>query len=114
MLGDDFADAVLPLLILLPGAWATDVTQVFTTSLTSFNRPGDASKAQVAAAVATAIGLITLLSPYGIIGAAITTTVSYWVGLVVHVFYWRRLVGQVQRGEATGHTESVESPQDAS
>ena len=114
VLGDDFADAVLPLLILLPGAWATDVTQVFTTSLTSFNRPGDASKAQVAAAVATAIGLITLLSPYGIIGAAITTTVSYWVGLVVHVFYWRRLVGQVQRGEATGHTESVESPQDAS
>lgn len=113
VLGEDFADAVLPLLILLPGAWATDVTQVFTISLTSFNRPGDASKAQLAAAVATAVGLITLLSPYGIIGAAITTTVSYWVGLIVHVFYWRRLVGQVQRGEATGHTEAIDEPQDA-
>ena len=111
--GEDFRDAVIPLLILIPGAWATDVTQVFTTSLTSFNRPGDASKAQLAAAVATVIGLITLLSPYGIIGAAITTTVSYWVGLLAHVFYWRRLVGQVQRGEATGHTESIDQPQDA-
>lgn len=107
VLGDTFEDAVLPLLILLPGAWATDVNQVLGTALSSFNRPEDASKAQVASAVATAIGLVTLLSPYGIIGAAITTTLSYWVGLIVTAYYWRRLVGQVRRGEATGHTEKI-------
>lgn len=112
-LGDGFQASVLPLLILLPGAWATDVTQVYTTALTSFNRPADASKAQLAAAAATVIGLITLLSPYGIIGAAITTTISYWVGLLAHVFYWRRLAGQVGRGEVTGHTERIEDPQRA-
>lgn len=108
VLGEKFSDAVLPLMILLPGAWATDVTQVLTTALSSFNRPEDSSKAQIASAIATVIGLATLLSPYGIIGAAITTSISYWVGLVVSLYYWRRLVGQVRRGEATGHTERVE------
>ena len=108
LLSDNFDDAVLPLMILLPGAWATDVNQVLGTALSSFNRPEDASKAQVASGVATAIGLIVLLSPYGIIGAAITTTVSYWVGLIVSAYYWRRLVRQVHRGEATGHTEKIE------
>jgi len=106
--GGDFEGAILPLMILLPGAWATDVTQVYTTALTSFNRPVDASKAQIAAAIATAIGLVTLLSPFGIVGAAITTTLSYWVGLIVSWFYWRRLAGQVERGEVTGHTERIE------
>lgn len=109
ILSDRFADAVLPLMILLPGAWATDVTQVYTTALTSFNRPADASKAQIGAGIATVVGLVTLLSPYGIIGAAITTTISYWVGLIISAFYWRRLVGKVRRGEATGHTESMEA-----
>lgn len=108
VLGDRFAGAVLPLMILLPGAWATDVSQVLTTALSSFNRPQDGSKAQIASAIATAIGLITLLSPFGIIGAAITTSISYWVGFIALVFYWRRLIGQVRRGEATGHTERVE------
>lgn len=108
VLGEKFEDAVLPLMILLPGAWATDVNQVLSTALSSFNRPEDASKAQVAAAVATAVGLIALLSPYGIIGAAITTSASYWVGLIASGYFWRRLIGQVRRGEATGHTERVE------
>ena len=109
VLGDDAQGAVLPLMILLPGAWATDVTQVYTTALTSFNRPGDASKAQIAAAIVTAIGLATLLSPFGIVGAAVTTTVSYVVGLLVSIFYWRRLRGRVVRGEATGHSEPIEA-----
>ena len=108
LLSENFEDAVFPLMILLPGAWATDVTQVLTTALSSFNRPQDASKAQIASAIATAIGLVVLLSPLGIIGAAITTSVSYWVGLIVSAYYWRSLVGQVRRGEATGHTETIE------
>lgn len=108
VLGDRFEGAVLPLMILLPGAWATDVSQVLITALSSFNRPQDGSKAQIASAVATAIGLIVLLSPLGITGAAITTSISYWVGLIALYFYWWRLVGQVRRGEATGHTERIE------
>ena len=98
----------MPLLILIPGAWATNMTQVVTMALTSFNRPEDASKAQIASGIATVVGLATLLRPYGIIGAAITTTVSYWVGLIVSYWYWRRLAGSVRRGEATGHTTRID------
>ncbi len=110
LLGDDTDTdrLVWLLMILLPGAWATDVTQVITTALTSFNRPEDASKAQISAGIATVIGLVALLSPYGVTGAAITTSISYWVGLVVTYFYWTRLKGQVRRGEVTGHTERIE------
>lgn len=108
VLGDRFEGAVLPLMILLPGAWATDVSQVLITGLLAFNRPEDGSKAQIASAFATAIGLIILLSPFGIVGAAITTSVSYWVGFLALSFYWKRLVGRVRRGEATGHTEQIE------
>jgi len=108
VLGDRFEGAVLPLMILLPGAWATDVSQVLITALSAFNRPEDGSKAQIASAIATAIGLIILLSPYGVVGAAITTSVSYWVGLIALYYFWRRLAGRVRRGEATGHTERVE------
>ncbi len=108
LFGEDFEASVTPLLILLPGAFATDVTQVSTTALSSFNRPEDASKAQIAAAITTVIGLVTLLPPYGIIGAAITTSLSYWVALLVSMWFWRRLAGAVRRGDATGHTERLE------
>ena len=84
------------------------MSQVLITALLAFNRPEDGSKSQIASAIATAIGLIILLSPFGIVGAAITTSISYWVGLIALYYYWHRLVGQVRRGEATGHTDKIE------
>lgn len=113
VLGEKFEPSVRLLLILIPGAWATDTNQVLTTALTSFNRPTEASKAQIAAAIATVIGLVFLLPRYGVTGAAITTSISYWVGLVVTYFYWHRLKGQVSRGEATGHTERIDEVEEA-
>ena len=77
VLGDRFAPAVPLLLILLPGAWATDVTQVLNTGLSQFNRPEAASKGQIAAAIATAIGLAFLIRPYGTTGAAITLSLIH-------------------------------------
>lgn len=112
LLGDKFEAAVEPLLLLLPGAFATDVNQVYSTALQSFNRPEDASKAQLASAVTTGVGLALLIGPYGINGAAVTTSISYWVALLVTYFYWRRLKGQVRRGEATGHTEAMANRDD--
>ncbi len=108
VLTDKFSPAVPLLLILLPGAWATDVTQVLNTGLSQFNRPEAASKGQIAAAIATAIGLLVLIRPYGTTGAAITTTISYWVGFAFSYAYWRQLQGQVARGEVTGHTDALD------
>ena len=114
VLGEDFAPAVLLLLILIPGAWATDVTQVLGTALSQFDKPEWASKAQIASAVATAVGLALLVRPYGVVGAAITTSVAYWVGYLSMYYYWRKLQGQIKRGEITGHTEAPASPDETS
>ncbi len=105
--GSVFAESVTPLLLLLPGAFAADVTQVYNVALQSFNKPEDASKAQIAAALITIAGLILLLPNYGIEGAAITTTAAYWVALLVSAYYWNVHRAKVLRGEATGHTEQV-------
>ena len=79
------------------------------TGLSQFNKPQEASKGQIAAAVATAVGLAILIRPYGVTGAAITTSISYWVGALVSYYYWRRLQRQVANGEITGHTEAIEA-----
>lgn len=102
--GDEFDASVRPLLLLLPGAFASDVNQVVSTALANFNRPENASKAQVASAVTTVIGLAVLLRPYGIEGAAITSSVSYTVALIVALWFWRQLKRDIAAGRATGHT----------
>lgn len=109
VLGDDARPAVPLLLILLPGAWATDVTQVLNTGISQFDRPQDASKGQFISAIATGLGLAVLIGPYGITGAAITTSISYWAGALVSYYYWRRLQRQVASGEVTGETEAIEA-----
>lgn len=45
----------------------------------------------VAAALATLIGLLVLLGPYGIVGAAITSSTAYSVGAISTGLYWRGL-----------------------
>ena len=103
-----FTGVVVPLLILLPGAWAADMTQVLTMALTSFNRPSEASKAQLYAGVTTAIGLAFLLPRFGVIGAAWTTTVAYWVGLLATYAYWHRTAVLVAEGQLTGDTVTID------
>ncbi len=80
--GEDFAGAVLPLLLLLPGQWANDVATVYASALDSFNRPEDASKAQVVSAFVTMIGLAVAVPTWGIAGAAVVTSVAYFAYLV--------------------------------
>lgn len=104
--GDEFSQSVTPLLLLLPGAFAADINQVLSTALAGFNRPEDASKAQVMSAITTVVGLAFLLRPYGIEGAAITSSIAYTVATIVAASYWLRLKRDVRAGRATGHTSS--------
>lgn len=110
VLGERFEPAVALLLILLPGAWATDVTQVLGTALSQFNKPEWASKAQIASAVATAVGLFALVPTLGVVGAAITTSIAYWVGFIATYYFWRKLQGMISRGEVTGDTDAHPDP----
>ena len=103
--GAEFSASVLPLFLLLPGAFASDINQVFATALANFNQPEKASRSQIYSAIATVIGLVVLLAPYGIIGAAITSSIAYSVGALSTGLYWRGLVRDVRAGHVTGATE---------
>jgi O-antigen/teichoic acid export membrane protein len=105
--GDEFSESVFPLLILLPGAFASDVNQIFSTALAGFNQPEKASRAQVYSAITTVIGLLALLGPYGIVGAAITSSIAYSVGAISTGLYWRGLAHEVRAGRMTGSTVPV-------
>lgn len=75
--GREFHGAVLPLWLLLPGVvmWATN--SVLGAGLESCGRPGRASLAQVAGLVVTAVGMIIALPRWGIVAAAVVSSVAY-------------------------------------
>ncbi len=81
---EEFAPAVIPLLILLPGQFANDVATVLASALDSFNRPEEASKAQVVSAVITVAGLAIFAPLFGIRGAAGVTTAAY-LGYLLYI-----------------------------
>ena len=75
--GSEFYGAVEPLWLLLPGVvmWATN--SVLGAGLESCGRPGRASLAQVAGMIVTAAGLALTLPHWGIIAAAVVSSVAY-------------------------------------
>jgi O-antigen/teichoic acid export membrane protein len=77
--GDDFAAAVPSLRLLLPGMVLWSAASIVGCGLKALGRPGSASVAQGAGAVVTVAGLLLLLGPLGIEGAALTSSIAYGV-----------------------------------
>ncbi|MGI9119198.1 MAG: lipopolysaccharide biosynthesis protein [Acidimicrobiales bacterium] len=75
--GQEFSGAVRALWILLPGQVAIDILVVFTTSLYAEGRPDEAMRAALLGGVITAVGLFTLVPRFGIVGAAMTTSLAF-------------------------------------
>ncbi len=91
--GSDFAPAVVPFLILLPGLWFVAFATVLSETLRGRNRPGTAS---VLGAIAFALILaldLALIPPYGAVGAAVASAVGYTVYGVLSLLYVARLDG---------------------
>ena len=88
--GAGFVGAISPLRILLPGAVLMAATSILSSGLQAINRPQDATLAQVCGAALTVTGLMLLLRPLGIAGAAITSTVAYGVSFLISL----RLLGR--------------------
>ena len=76
LFGSPFKDAVVPLLILLPGQVVANLGSVVSQKLLVDNRPGAVSHGLVAAAVVSVVGLYALVGRFGINGAAVATTAS--------------------------------------
>lgn len=91
--GEEFAPAVTPLLLLLPGVvlWAGQT--LLGSGLQSVNRPGTASIIQLCAMVVTVLGLLVTLPRVGIAGAALTSTTAYGFAFAISFLALRSAVG---------------------
>ena len=95
--GDEFSGAVTPLRLLLPGVTCWAAAQITTSGLKGIDRPAGASIAQFSGVAVTIIGLIFLLGPFGIRGAAFTSSISYFTVLVVGLILFSRATGTTIR-----------------
>ncbi len=91
LFGSAFRGAITPLWLLIPGEVAFDVGNAISQKLMADNRPATVSRAMALAAIVTVVGLAITVHPWGIIGAAIVTSVSQfvflgylWVAVVRH------------------------------
>ena len=98
LMGQSFKDAVPAFFLLLPGQICMNVAEVFKAKLEAENRPGLASNALLVAAGITVGADLVVVPIWGIVGAALVTSVSQfaYVGLAwwfVHRVRPNRLSG---------------------
>ena len=85
--GREFDESLVPLLILLPGSVAWSAYRIVASGLQGMNQPGQTSRAQITATVVTLVGLALTLRPWGIRGAALTSSVAYTTAFVACLRY---------------------------
>jgi len=75
--GSGFASALIPLLLLLPGSIALAGSGGAASSLTAIGRPGRVTLAELTGFGVSVVGLPIVVPRFGIIGAAVLSTVAY-------------------------------------
>jgi len=81
LFGHAFHRAIALLWLLLPGQVAFDVGGAIAQKVMADNKPGTVSHAMGLAALVTVVGLAITVPPWGIVGAAVVTTVSQFAFL---------------------------------
>ena len=97
--GERFASALIPLLILLPGVMMLAQSVIFFGDLNGRGKPATASISTLLSLTVTVILDLILIPSYGIIGAALASSIAYTIQLVIAVSFfihysklsWRRL-----------------------
>jgi O-antigen/teichoic acid export membrane protein len=96
--GDRYAPAILPMLLMLPGIIMISLYQILTRNFTSRNRQ---QVNIVAAGLALGVNLtlnLLLIPRLGIVGAALSTAVSYTLAALLLLFVFVRESGESLRG----------------
>lgn len=91
--GAEFDGSVVPLRLLLPGICMWAGSTIVGGGINALGRPGLASMSQFIGVVITVVGLVVTLPTWGIVGAALTSTVSYSVVFVVMLSQFGRISG---------------------
>lgn len=83
LLGPDYRSVTVLLLILAPGAAVVAVNRVLGDVLRGLGRPGIVARCEWLGLVCTVIGLVMLVPPWGAVGAALTSTVTYLIVFIL-------------------------------
>jgi O-antigen/teichoic acid export membrane protein len=75
--GREFTDAAQALRLLLPGTVAVSLLAILSTKLSAEGRPGELTRASLLGAGFTVVGLLIVVRPFGIEGAAGVTSLAY-------------------------------------
>lgn len=92
--GSDFAEAGVALRWILPGIVAYSVVAVLSRYLVGRGRPGLATSVMLTGLVVNVVSNLVLIPALGIIGAAASSSISYWVTAILIVAVFLRLSGR--------------------
>ena len=81
--GKEFLPSVLPLLILLPGMIAFGIGAIIAADLSGRGKPQYAVWSSITALIANVVLNIILIPKMGIMGAALASSISYWLDTTV-------------------------------
>jgi O-antigen/teichoic acid export membrane protein len=91
LFGDQYVDSALPLLLLLPGIFILGVAKVWANDIGARGRPEINMYISLAALFFNIIGNVILIPRFGLAGAAIATTISYFICSTVTLFVYVRM-----------------------
>ncbi len=92
--GSEFAEAGVALRWILPGIVAYSVVAVLSKYLVGHGRPGLATSVMLTGLAVNIVSNLVLIPALGIIGAAASSSISYWVTAVLIVAVFLRLSGR--------------------
>lgn len=87
----EFGESLLPFVVLLPGIISLSVSKVLSGYVSGIGHPAGVGKVAVASLIVNVIANIALIPPLGIVGAALSSTVSYTVNACLMVVLTSRL-----------------------
>jgi stage V sporulation protein B len=93
LFGRDFRPSLTPLLWLLPGTVALAGSKILASYLFSQGHPGTNSLITIASLAVTLVGDFALIPPFGVAGAAVTSSLAYGTHFALSLVAYRRLSG---------------------
>jgi O-antigen/teichoic acid export membrane protein len=88
--GKAYNGAVIPLILLLPGASALAASKVLASHLTGRGRPDFTMKASIVSGALILVLDLILIRFYGIRGASVASALGYWSGTAMLFHYFRK------------------------
>lgn len=97
LFGQDYIDAVIPLMVLLPGVLAISGAKVLANDIAARGRPELNMYTSWGVVLVNLTGNIIMIPRYGLLGAAAATSIAYILNLLLRLVLYSKLSGNAWR-----------------